>query len=114
MAERYVNREEAARLAGVHWNTIRLWERTGRLTPKREMQGDKARVMIPLSQLQVIIEERGAGRAASGLTQDQMTDLRSTIARLEAELESSRERLAELRNERDRLLSHVLDTEGGQ
>ena len=111
--EGYVDREEAAQLAGVHWNTIRLWERTGRVHPKREMRGAKERVLIPLSELQAIIDTRGA-KYAPAPNHDQISSLRESIARLEAELGASRERLTELRNERERLLDRLLDTRGGE
>ena len=106
--ERYVTREEAATLAGVHWNTIRLWERTGRVHPKREMRGAKERVLIPLSELQAIIDTRGA-KYAPAPNHDQIASLRESIARLEAELGSSKERLAELRAERGALLERLLE-----
>lgn len=54
-----LSRREAATYCGVHYNTIRQWERQGRITPRRVMAGGVEEVRIPLDQLTTILEERG-------------------------------------------------------
>jgi len=46
-----VTREEAARIAGVHINTIRNWEKTGRVMPKRVSIGARVYIGIPVEEL---------------------------------------------------------------
>lgn len=107
----YVSRDEAAKLAGVHFNTIRLWEKTGRLTPRRVQRGSRTYVRVSLKELNEIVEDRGdKASQLPGGTHDQVTELRERVARLEAEKDSLTTRLEELRSEREELLHHVLDT----
>ncbi len=83
-----VPRREAARLAGVHYNTIRLWERQGYLETSR---GDGGDIMVSLEQLEDVIRRRKEGAGAIDAPR---------IAALEAE-----NRL--LREERDRLVTQL-------
>lgn len=92
---REVTRREAAAIAGVHYNTVRLWERTGRIRPRRATNGD---VLIDARELEEVMRERGAG----------IPDDRSRIAALEAENRLLREQLARTSEQYERLLEKVL------
>jgi MerR-like DNA binding protein len=58
----WLTRREAARRAGVHYNTIRHWERTGRL--RRSKSGSARGAMVSALDLDGLV--RGGGRVASG------------------------------------------------
>jgi len=60
-----MTRREAAKYAGVHYNTVRLWEKQGRITPERVMVGGVEEVRISVEQLTAIIDERGTGSGTS-------------------------------------------------
>ncbi len=85
--EGLVTRREAARIAGVHYNTIRLWERSGRLTPRKLPNGD---VMIDRGQLEAVLRDRKEG--------DTSDDPRVQVLEAEVKL---------LSEERDRLLAEL-------
>lgn len=55
-----LTRDEAARRAGVHYNTIRLWERTGRLQPQRVRVGFRWEIRITAADLERAMEERSS------------------------------------------------------
>lgn len=71
--ERFVTRREAAELAGVHINTVRIWETTGRVEVHK---GENGIVLIPRSQVEAVIETR----------RDLALEDKAKIAALEAEL----------------------------
>lgn len=100
--ERLVSRREAARIAGVHYNTIRLWERTGRLTPHKQGGGD---VYISVSELEGVVSERV----------DQAGDSdEARVAALTAENKMLRDDLNRLEERYDRLLNTVLRLAGSE
>jgi len=101
-----VSREEAARIAGVHPNTVRNWEKIGRVTTQRVARGGRTYVGIPLAEVEAI-------RAAEGGTpesDERLAELRERVVRMETELRGLTERLAEIRGERDELFRRLLDT----
>lgn len=105
--EGLVTRREAARIAGVHYNTIRLWERSGRLQPEKQPNGD---VMIDRRQLEAVMADRKEG--------DSSDDPRVHVYEAEIRLlTEERDRLlAELRsaNERyDKLVDRITDIATG-
>lgn len=55
---RWITRREAARLAGVHYNTIKLWESSGRLHPRRVTVENVEEVRLDLGELQAVIAQR--------------------------------------------------------
>lgn len=95
VAERLVTRREAAEIAGVHVNTVRLWERTGRVHPQKDDSGSGV-VMIPLAEIEAIVEARrehsldGPARAAALETENRM--LREQLDETKEELRQLRER----------------------
>lgn len=68
-----MTRREAAELAGVHINTVRIWETTGRVEVHK---GENGIVLIPRSQVEAVIETR----------RDLALEDKAKIAALEAEL----------------------------
>jgi len=105
----YVGRDEAAKLAGVHFNTIRLWEVQGKLHPKRVTRGARERVLISVKELDEVVSERGRKFAhLPGGALDREVEMRERIARLETERDMLRQNLeekaVELRTLTDRLL----------
>lgn len=103
MAE-YVTRREAAELAGVHINTVRLWERTGRVST---MKQDNGVVMIPRAEVDQIVEHR----------RESAMDDNARMAALEAENRVLREELEVVRGQfqqvLDRITQHASGTEEG-
>jgi DNA-binding transcriptional MerR regulator len=95
VAEGFVTRREAAEMAGVHPNTIRLWESTGRVSAKKRADGV---VLIPRAEIEEIITQRVVPR----------TDAEK-VAALEAENRELRRQNEELLERYDRLLQSVLD-----
>lgn len=96
-----ITRREAAEMAGVHINTIRLWETTGRVETSK---GDNGVVMIPRPQIEAIVESR----------RDSSMDDRARIAALEATLRASEAELERTRRQYDRLLERVIELAGRQ
>jgi hypothetical protein len=91
-----MSRAEAATRAGVHRNTILEWERRLLVKTRRGQGPTGEQVLIRAADLERVIANR-PDRAPS-----------SDVARLEAEVASLRERLAEVTSERDALLAEVL------
>ena len=98
-----VSRREAARLAGVSYNGIRLWEKQGRLHPTRMENGH---VMIPMSELEAIVRER---RQEEGDPEIRLVKLEAENEALHAENEMLKETLAQLRKEHEELLRTVIE-----
>jgi DNA-binding transcriptional MerR regulator len=93
--EELLTRREAAELAGVHINTIRLWERTGRVHPQKLPNGI---VMIPRAEVESIISNRREGARTDA----------EHMAELEAEVRMLREEKAELSVRYEKLLDEVI------
>lgn len=99
VAADYVTRREAAELAGVHLNTIRLWESTGRVDTQKAENGV---VMIPRRQIEEIVESR----------RESALDDKSRIAVLEAENRMLREELLERKRSEQQLLDRIIRIAG--
>lgn len=94
--EDLVPRREAARLAGVHVNTVRLWEDHGRV---HVVKLDNGRVMIPRADVEAIVAERttpsgddlalrlSACEAENRLLRDQLDVTREDYSRLQRQHE---------------------------
>lgn len=98
-APQEVTRRQAATIAGVHYNTVRLWERHGRIHPRRAPNGE---MMIDVRELEEIMRDRGTTQP----------DDRSRIAALEAENKLLREQLAVVSERYEKLLDKVLQLTG--
>ena len=94
-----VTRREAAEMAGVHINTVRLWEQTGRVQIRKAENGV---VMIPRDQIEGIIEQR----------RDSGMDDGARIASLETENRMLREERDQLREQYERLLEKIISLTG--
>jgi hypothetical protein len=57
--DQYLTRRQAARRAGVTYNTIMLWERAGRLHPAAFGRGRHERFYIRVSELNAVINQEG-------------------------------------------------------
>lgn len=88
-----LTRREAARLAHVSYNGIRGWERAGRVTPVRVMNGGVEEIRIPRHQIEEIMRERA----------EDVLGAEGNLEGLRAEVRLLREEVANLRGERDRL-----------
>jgi MerR family transcriptional regulator, heat shock protein HspR len=95
----------AAELAGVHPQTLRIYERKGLLDPARTAGGNRRYSDIDLDRLRRIAELTDEGLNLAGVRR--VLELEAEIARLEGELHRARrdaeERVAEAerRNRRD-------------
>ena len=113
-----LTRQEAADRAGVHYNTIRLWESQRRLTPARVKVGRREEVRIRADQLDELVAARDAeqpARAAAkagalaipadqlwGMVQQAGADLAEALeAKARAEVEAAM-RAQALEREQDR------------
>lgn len=92
----YLTRREAAELADVHMNTIRLWESTGRLNP---IKRDDGVVMVPRAEVEGIIATRVRPHSEA-----------ERIAGLEAENRELRRQLDETLARYDDLLKKMIET----
>lgn len=106
---RTVSRQEAARLAGVHVNTIRLWEEHGRVHPRKLENG---RVMILLSELEAIVRERRA--EMSDDPAQRVVELEAENGVLRAENVMLKEALDRVAKEHAELLSTVIELAKGR
>jgi MerR family transcriptional regulator/heat shock protein HspR len=88
----------AAELAGVHPQTLRIYERKGLLDPARTAGGNRRYSDVDLERLRRIAELTDEGLNLAGVRR--VLDLEAEIARLEAELHRVRrdaeERIAEI------------------
>lgn len=104
----HVSRQEAARLAGVHVNTIRLWEESGRLHPQKLENG---RVMIPMSELEAIVRER---RSTDDDPGHRLVELEAENGILRSENAFLREAFERLQKEHGELLHTVIELARGK
>ena len=77
-----LTRKQAAARAGVHINTVRLWERSGRVRTERVKVGSRTEVRISAEEIAQVISEREAeaaaqaeGKAARGSTATRAREL---------------------------------------
>lgn len=96
-----LTRREAAELLGVHQNTVRGWEQTGRVTTEKAPNG---MVMI----LRADIDRIAAERKETALSD------RAKLAICEARLESEMVARQELERRYDALLQQVIKIAGGK
>ena len=96
MSEREARREQravyvisvAAELAGVHPQTLRIYERKGLLDPARTVGGSRRYSDVDIAQLQRIQELTTAGLNLEGVKR--VMELEAEVAALRAELERLR------------------------
>lgn len=105
----HVSRQEAARLAGVHVNTIRLWEENGRVHAQKLENG---RVMIPMSELEAIVRERRS--ESGGDPEHRVVELEAENGFLRAEIGVLRETLERLQKQHGELLQTVIELAKGR
>lgn len=79
----------AAELAGVHPQTLRIYERKGLLDPARTEGGSRRYSEVDIAQLQRIQELTAAGLNLEGVKR--VIELEAEVARLQAEVERLRE-----------------------
>ena len=112
MAERWVTRNEAAKRAGVHYNTIRKWQQLGYFEEyeiKQEKRGaEGTEWFYDISALDRIIADR---HTVSRLSE---SDTRERLAALEAENAELRRQLAKADGERRELLERILKIAGSE
>ena len=87
----------AAELAGVHPQTLRIYEREGLVQPARSEGGTRRYSAEDVERLRLIAALTGDGLNLAGVKkvlalQQQLAELRATVERLEAELARRRER----------------------
>ncbi len=87
----------AAELAGVHPQTLRIYEREGLVQPARSEGGTRRYSAEDVERLRLIAALTGDGLNLAGVKkvlalQQQLAELRATVEQLEAELARSRER----------------------
>ena len=78
----------AAELAGVHPQTLRIYERKGLLDPSRTCGGARRYSDADIAQMQRILELTNAGVNLEGVRR--ILDLEAKVARLEGELDQVR------------------------
>ena len=83
----------AAELAGVHPQTLRIYERKGLLDPARTMGGSRRYSEHDIAQLQRIQDLTTAGLNLEGVRR--VLELEAEVERLQAELEEVRRQAAE-------------------
>lgn len=96
-----LTRREAADLLGVHQNTVRGWEQTGRVTTEKAPNG---MVMIQRADIERIAAER---------TETALSD-RAKLAICEARLETEITARQDLERRYDALLQQVIKIAGGK
>lgn len=82
----------AAEIAGVHPQTLRIYERRGLLQPARTSGGNRRYSNADIRRLQRIAELANAGMNLEGIRQ--VLELESEIARLQREVEQLRSELS--------------------
>lgn len=90
----------AAELAGVHPQTLRIYERKGLLEPGRTSGGSRRYSDADLSRLQRIAQLTEDGVNLAGVRR--ILELEAQAAELQAELAAARSALAELQREAER------------
>jgi DNA-binding transcriptional MerR regulator len=98
--DQMITRREAAELAGVHINTVRLWESTGRV---RTEKADNGVVLIPREDTERVIDTR----------HDATLSDKERIAALEVEVRMLREERDNALAERATLLARIIELAGG-
>lgn len=93
--EDLITRREAAEIAGVHINTVRLWEQSGRVSAQKAPNGV---VLIPRDEIERIAAER----------HDSAMGDRERVAALEADNRRLQEELDRLRGQYQQLLDKVI------
>lgn len=99
VASRWLSRREAAARAGVHYNTVRGWERDGRLRTKRVPGLTGPQVQVSVDDLDAITADR-LPRLPSQLTHEEalheVDRLREANAELQGEVNALRRVLSDV------------------
>ena len=95
----------AAEIAGMHAQTLRMYERRGLLSPERTGGGSRRYSAIDIARLRRIAHLTEQGLNLEGVRK--VLELEDEIARLTAELEVSRQEVASLRRQYRRELVPV-------
>lgn len=90
----------AAELAGVHPQTLRIYERRGLLTPARTSGGNRRYSDADIARLRRIAELASTGMNLEGIRH--VMSLEAEVVRLRAEVEEIRQRLVETMERRGR------------
>lgn len=90
----------AAELAGMHPQTLRIYERRGLLSPARTQGGNRRYSDTDIERLRRISELAGEGMNLEGIRR--VMELEDEVARVRAELDEARAELAEARAEAER------------
>lgn len=98
----------AAELAGVHPQTLRIYERKGLLKPHRTPGGTRRYSEADLEQLRLITDLTSAGVNLEGVRR--ILALRREVAKLEDQLDDAKDRLDEAEEEARRRLREVRRT----
>jgi hypothetical protein len=102
-----LSRREAADLAGVHYNSIRGWEKSGALKTERTKVGGREEVRINRGDLEELLDRKGRRpRPSSELATERSAQRRGDPT--PAALTSARERIVALEAE-NRVLREVLE-----
>lgn len=96
-----LTRQEAARRAGVHVNSIRLWEKKGLLNPIRSGSPGLEEVRILEAELDEVMSSRSPRGPRAG---SRVIQLERRVAALEAENALLREEIERARDERVQLI----------
>lgn len=100
--DRYVSRRQAAALARVHYNTVRQWERQGRLRTRKFFGPTGEEVHVLARDLETLLRSRpepapgSSSDRTSSVTQEEFRRCRETVARLEGEVAALRDMLREV------------------
>lgn len=108
----WLSRREAAALAGVHYNTVRGWERDGKLRTKTFPGPSGPEVHVAREDLDQLIAERPP-REPRTSADEELARYREEVARLQGEIAVLRERIDFLIQDREVLLREVLEIARG-
>ncbi|MPZ54221.1 MAG: MerR family transcriptional regulator [Acidimicrobiia bacterium] len=90
----------AADLAGMHPQTLRIYERKGLVDPYRTPGGTRRYSQTDIDRLKMIQELTGQGLNLEGVKQ--VIDLQNEVERLQGKVEALRKQLVELAEESER------------
>lgn len=95
----------AAEIAGVHPQTLRIYERRGLIKPYRTPGGTRRYSQADIERLKLIQELTDKGLNLEGVKQ--VLELRERVDKLESQLADIREELSRMARERDREIAQV-------
>lgn len=107
--EVWLSRQDAAKRAGVHYNTLREWQEQGLVITKRSSDAANAEVLTELSSLDKFIATRHTpSRLSESETRERLAALEAENRELRARLAHSETERRELQEQQQRLLERVL------